>query len=85
MHYRRIVFVLILSIATAILSSGQADAEPVLIKLTLEKPSDWSNAISLGVVAFQRYDNFVLAEFERTKLRELERVGLEYQIIEEDP
>ena len=85
MNYRRIVFSLVLLISAIILTCAGAHAEPVLIKLALEESSDWANAISLGVVAYQRFDNFVLAEFESERLGELDRVGLEYQIIDEDP
>jgi hypothetical protein len=85
MNFKRIVFGLIFSIATVVLIFAQTFAEPVLIKLTLEKPSDWSNATSLGVVAYQRFDNFVVAEFESERLGELDKLDLRYEIIDEEP
>jgi len=85
MNYRRIVFSLVFVISVITLSFAQALAEPVLIKLTLEEASDWSKAASLGVVAYQRFDNFVLAEFESEKLEELDKLNLRYQIIDEEP
>ena len=85
MNYRRIALYLIFMHSVLTLTSGQAFAEPVLIKLTLEKPSDWSNAVSLGVAAYQRFDNFVLAELESEKLRELNEASLRYQILDENP
>jgi hypothetical protein len=85
MQYRRTVISLVFLIFIVILASAQAFSEPVLIKLTLEKPSDWSNAMSLGLVAYQRFDNFVLAEFESEKLGELDKLDLKYQIIDQEP
>ena len=85
MNPTRMILCLILLIVAVIGLSGQAYAEPVLIKLNLEKPGDWSNAMSLGVVAFHRSEDFVLAEFETARLDELEAVGLKYEIIDEEP
>ncbi len=85
MNHRRIVFCVVFLVSTMILTFGQAFAQPVLIKLTLEKQSDWSNARSLGVVAYQRFDNFVIAELESGRLRELDKIDLEYQIMDENP
>jgi hypothetical protein len=85
MNCRRIVFCVIFLLLATILTFEQAFAGPVLIKLTLEKQSDWSNAISLGVVACQRFENFVLAEFETERLAELDKVDLTYLIIDENP
>ncbi len=85
MNHTRMIFCLILLIAAVIGLSGQAYAEPVLIKLNLEKPGDWLNAVSLGVVAFHRSEDFVLAEFETARLDELEAVGLKYEIIDDEP
>jgi hypothetical protein len=85
MNCRRIVYALSMVIATIIFGLAQASAEPVLIKLILEKSDDWTNATSLGVVAYHRWDSFVLAEFERSKLGELDKVGFKYQIVDENP
>jgi hypothetical protein len=85
MNHKRTFLSLVFFMAAIILIFPQVHAEPVLIKLTLEKPSDYKNAVSLGVVAYQRLDNFVLAEFEGIKLGELEKAGLKYQIIDEHP
>lgn len=85
MNQRRIFLSFVFFIAAIISIFPQVHAEPVLIKLILEKPSDCENAISLGVVVYQRFDNFVLAEFEGIKLAKLEEVGLKYQIIDEHP
>ena len=85
MNFRRIVFGLVFLIPAIIPGLALCHVQPVLIKLTLEQSSDWSNAISLGVVAYQRFDNFVLAEFESERLGELDKVGLRYQIIDEEP
>ena len=85
MKYLRITFGILILVTAMFLSLAQASAEPVLIKLILEKLNDWTNASSLGVTAYYRWDDFVLAEFERSKLGELDRVGLEYQIVDENP
>ncbi len=83
MNHRGIVFCIVFLLSIS--AFGRGFAEPVLIKLTLEELSDWSNARSLGVVAYQRFDNFVVAELEDEKLRELDKIDLEYQIIDENP
>jgi len=85
MSCQRMISLIIVLTATIISSFAQALAEPILIKLTLEKPSDYENAISLGVVAYHRFDDFVLAEFDKSKLGELDKVGLKYQIVDENP
>jgi hypothetical protein len=85
MRRRMLLLSLILWTTAAALTSVQVRAEPVLIKLTLEEPADWQNAKSLGVTAYQRFDGFVFAEFERARLEELIGAGLEYQIIDEEP
>jgi fibronectin type 3 domain-containing protein len=85
MSIRRIALGAILSIAVAVFASAPVRAEPVLVKLALQKPGDWTDASSIGVVAYHRFDNSVLAELERTKLEELDRLGLEYRIVDEEP
>ena len=85
MHFKRMVFCLIFLIPAIIPGLALCDAQPVLIKLSLQQPSDWTNAISLEVVAYQRFENFVVAEFESEKLEELDKVGLRYQIIDREP
>ncbi len=85
MHRKRIVFTLIFLISTIISGFASSQAQSVLIKLSLEKPADWSNAIALGVIAYQRFDDFVLAEFECEELVELERANLRYQVLDEEP
>jgi hypothetical protein len=85
MPVRRIVLGVIFLIPAIIHTSAITHARPVLVKLALEKPIDWSNAISLGVVAYQRFDDFVLAEFDGERLEELDKVGLRYQIIDRQP
>jgi hypothetical protein len=85
MNHRKIVFAVIFLVATIILTFALVHAEPVLIKLTLEKSSDYENALSLGVVAYQRFDNFVLAEFESERLGELDKFDLRYQVVDEKP
>ena len=85
MNHSRMVFSMLFSIALVFSVSVTGSAEPVLIKLNLREPADWANAQSLGVTAFHRFDGFVLAELERTKLAELNGVGLKYQIVDEDP
>jgi hypothetical protein len=76
---------LVLGTTALVLIPTQVHAKPVLMKLTLDEPADWQNANSLGVIAYHRFDNSVLAEFERARLEELTGVGLEYQIIDEEP
>lgn len=85
MNYRRIVFAGIVLIAIILLTFALVQAEPILIKLTLEKSSDYENAKSLGVVAYQRLENFVLAELQRERLKELYKFGLRYQVVDEKP
>ncbi|MCJ7507098.1 MAG: M20/M25/M40 family metallo-hydrolase, partial [candidate division Zixibacteria bacterium] len=61
------------------------DLQPVLIKLTLEDSSDYQNAKALGVIAYHRFPDFVLAEYEKTKLGKLDEVGLTYEIVDYEP
>jgi len=85
MKCKKIVFESFFLIAITILASAQAFCQPLLIKLTLEKPVDYQNAISLGAVAYQRFEGFFLVELEGGKLEELDQLGLKYQIIDENP
>jgi hypothetical protein len=85
MNHRIIAFTVVSLVAIVILTFAQVHAEPVLIKLTLEKFSDYENAISLGVVAYQKFDDFVLAEFESERLKELDQFDLRYQVVDEKP
>jgi hypothetical protein len=85
MNQRKFFLGFVFFIVAIISTFPQVHAEPVLIKLILEKPSDYKNAVSLGIVAYQRFDNFVLAEFESEKLGELDKVDLKYQIVDKNP
>ena len=85
MPIRKIVFSLIISIGAVVWATAQGHADPVLIKLSLEKPGHWSEAREVGVIAYHRFDNSVLAEFEKAELGELDQLGLVYQIIDEEP
>ncbi len=85
MSYKSIVFGLLLSIFVALLIPARAIGEPVLIKLDLAEPADWSEAQSLGVTAFHRFDGFVLAEYESAELDRLNAAGLKYEVIDEQP
>jgi len=85
MRFSRTVLSLTFLILAVIFPFARAFPEPVLLKLFLKEPDDWSDARATGVVAYQRFEDFVLAEYERTKLGELDRVGLKYQIIDRDP
>jgi len=85
MKYRLLVFSLILGVIIVIYGSAQGLAQPVLIKLNLKTANDYTEAVALGVDVYHRFDNFVIAEFERTKLRELDQSGLKYQVIDEEP
>jgi hypothetical protein len=85
MNHGRNVFAGIVLIAVILLTFAQVHAEPILIKLILEKSSNYENAISLGVVVYQRFDNFVLAEFESERLKELDKFDLRYQLVDEKP
>jgi len=67
------------------LSFTHASAEPVLIKLNLETADDYVQAKSVGVMVYHRFEDFVLAEFEKSKLDELDRAGLKYEIVDENP
>ena len=81
----KLLLSLLLWMVAVVLLSAQIHAEPVLIKLTLETTSDYTKAISSGVNAYRRFEGFVIAEFERSKLNELDRAGLRYEIIDENP
>ncbi|HEX7401408.1 MAG TPA: M28 family peptidase [candidate division Zixibacteria bacterium] len=85
MNHSKIVFGIILIVATIFFNSAPTLAEPVLIKLLLEKPGDYERAISLGVVAYQRIENLFVIELEDDKLKDLDEAGLQYQIIDEHP
>ncbi len=82
---RRKICVLISITVVLISSMASALAEPVLIKLNLEKAGDYEHAISAGVTAYHKFENFVLAEFEKSNLNELDRAGLKYAIVDKDP
>lgn len=60
-------------------------SSPVLIKLKLEARSDYERAQSLGVTAYQRFDNIFLAEIDSEKLKELRAYELEYEMVDGDP
>ena len=85
MIQRRALLILLLSLVVSLSVSAQSLAQPVLIKLDLKESRDWSAARSLGVAAYHRFEGFVLAEFEKTRLGELDQAGLKYQIVDEDP
>ncbi len=78
----RILFMLTIAMAAGF---TQALAEPVLIKLNLEKASDYTQANATGVIVYHKFENFVLAELEKTKLKELDKGGLKYEILDENP
>jgi hypothetical protein len=66
-------------------SFALVSAEPVLIKLNLKTADDYAQARSAGVLVYHRFENFVLAEFEKSRLAELNRAGLKYRIVDENP
>jgi hypothetical protein len=80
---RTLVIVLLLVIVFSV--SALALSQPVLIKLNLKDPGDWQNAQFIGVTAFHRFEGFVLAELEKSRLEELTAAGLIYQIVDERP
>ena len=85
MTSRKMFCVLILVTAIWALNFTQASAEPVLIKLNLKTAEDYAQAKSAGVMVYHRFEDFVLAEFEKSKLDELNRAGLKYEIVDENP
>jgi hypothetical protein len=85
MTQRRALLTLLISLVFSLSLSAQSLARPVLIKLDLKESGDWSAARSLGVVAYYRSESFVLAEFEKARLGELDQAGLKYQIVDESP
>ncbi|MFH1336012.1 MAG: M28 family peptidase, partial [Candidatus Zixiibacteriota bacterium] len=82
---RKIFCVLILVTAIWALNFAQASADSVLIKLNLKTAEDYTQAKSAGVMVYHRFEDFVLAEFEKSKLVELDRAGLNYEIVDENP
>jgi hypothetical protein len=85
MSLRRTLFCVMFAIGAVGLIWARTDAQPVLIKLHLEKPADWSKVASSEVIVYQEFEGFVLAELERTKLAELDKLGLTYHVVDEDP
>ena len=77
--------ILIIIAAIWALSISHASAEPVLIKLYLRTAEDYAQAKSAGVTVYHRFEDFVLAEIEKSKTAELDQVGLRYQIVDENP
>jgi len=81
----KIVFSLLLVMVTLLFGFSPTLADPLLIQLSLKNSPDWSSAKSLSLTAYHRWDNSVLVELDRTKLVELDRLGLEYRIVDENP
>jgi hypothetical protein len=85
MSFKRSVLFSALLLAMFLWGTGQVLASPVLIQLSLKDQSDYEKAKALNVLAFHRFDNLFIAEFERSNLKALEDKGLTYQIIDEEP
>ncbi|MFH1336010.1 MAG: M20/M25/M40 family metallo-hydrolase, partial [Candidatus Zixiibacteriota bacterium] len=85
MRKLKIVYRLLLVIAILFFGFSSALAEPLLIQLSLNNSQDWSRAKSLDLTAYYRWDNSVLVELDRTKLVELDGIGLEYRIVDVTP
>jgi len=85
MNYQKIFLILFLFFAVIILLTPPAQTKPILIQLDLEKESDYEMAISLGAVAYHRFDGSFLVEIESEKLKKLDEFGLKYQIVDENP
>lgn len=85
MSLKRSVLFLAILLAVFLWGTGQVLASPVLIKLSLKDQSDYEKAKALNVLAYHRFGNLFIAEFERSNLKALEDKGLSYQIIDEEP
>lgn len=72
-------------LAVLALGGSQLLASPVLIKLHLKDLSDYQKAKALNVLAYHRFDNLFIAEFEKSELLALDDASLTYQIIDEKP
>jgi len=85
MSFKRSVLTLAMLVAVFSLGAIQVFASPVLIKLELAGQSDYQKAKALNVVAYQRFGNLFIAEFEKSDIKALDDAGLTYQIIDEEP
>ncbi len=85
MIQRRALLALLISLAVSLSVSASSVANPVLIKLNLKESKDFLAARSLGVIAYHRFEGYVLAEFEKNRLSELDQAGLKYRIVDESP
>lgn len=84
MGFKRSVLFFVLVLATFFWGVTYALASPVLIKLQLEEKSDFEKAKALNVVAYHRFGDMFIAEFEKSNPA-LRDAGLTYQIIDEEP
>ena len=85
MSFKKSVLFSAILLAMFLWGTGQVSASPVLIKLSLKDHSDYEKAKALNVLAYHRFGNLFIAEFERSNLKALEDKGLTYQIIDEEP
>jgi hypothetical protein len=85
MSFKRLVLVLAMLLAIFSWTESNVFASPVLIKLNLVDQSDFQKAQALNVVAYHRFGDLFIAEFEKSNLGALENAGLTYQIIDEQP
>jgi len=60
-------------------------ASPVLIQLHLKGQADFQKASDLNLSVYHRFNNIIIAEFEKTRLNALQGAGLSFRIIDEEP
>ncbi len=75
------VFLVILMV---LIFSSFVWSAPVLIKIDFTSQEQVEAAKSLGVKAYQRFDNTYLAEIEASKLAKLSQKGIAYKIADEE-
>ncbi len=82
---RRTVCTLTILVITFTVGFTQTLAQSVLINLHLKTADDFDQANSAGVTVYHKFENSVLVEFEKSKLGDLCRIGLKYEIVDENP
>jgi len=85
MTLKRSSLFLMMLLTILALGASQLLAAPVLIKLHLKDLSDYQKAKDLNVLAYHRFNNLFIVEFENEKLEALDDANLTYQIIDEKP
>jgi len=66
-------------------SHSSAYSAPVLVKFLLENESQTLLLQSLDLVPYLRFDNLFFAEIDKENLKSLDKMGISYQVLDENP